>query len=114
MITLVSGNRLLKLDILGTEVVVFLLETLRYVLEGDVTFDLALLVELDACLKLSKLRLLAFSESALRGSSGETKLARHASKVPTKDSRTCSGCADRWHRAPKPKLFEYYRDQMEL
>ena len=86
MITLVSGNRLLKLDILGTEVVVFLLETLRYVLEGDVTFDLALLVELDACLKLSKLRLLAFSESALRGSSGETKLARHASKVPTEVS----------------------------
>ena len=50
-----SGNRLLKLDILRTEAVVFLLETLRCVLESDVTFYLALLIELDACLKLSKL-----------------------------------------------------------
>ena len=83
MITLISGNRLLKLDILRTEVVVFLLQTLRCILESDVTFDLALLIELDACLKLRKLRLLAFSESALRGSSGYTKLTRHASKVPT-------------------------------
>jgi len=84
MITLISGNRLLKLDILRTEVIVFLFETLCCVLESDVTFDLALLIELDACLKLRKLRLLALSESALRGSSGYTKLACHASKVPTK------------------------------
>lgn len=84
MIAPISGNRLLKLDILRTEVVVFLLQTLRCILESDVTFDLALLIELDACLKLRKLRLLAFSESALRGSSGYTKLTRHGSKVPTK------------------------------
>jgi hypothetical protein len=83
MITLTSCNRLLKLSILGSEEVVFLLETLGYSLEGDVTLDLALLIELDAGLKLSKLRLLAFSEGALRGSSGYTQLAYRASKVPT-------------------------------
>jgi hypothetical protein len=41
MITL---NRLFKLSILDTEEVVFLLETLGYSLEGNVTLDLALLI----------------------------------------------------------------------
>jgi len=77
MITLVCSNLFPELDIVGTEALVFLLETLGYGLESDVTFDLSLLVELDACLKLSKLRLLALSESALCGSSGNTTLARH-------------------------------------
>jgi hypothetical protein len=83
VVTLVSGNRLLELDILRMEALIFLLETLGHGLKSDVTFDLALFVELNACLKLSKLRLLALSEGALRDSSGYTKLARHASKVPT-------------------------------
>jgi hypothetical protein len=78
MITLIRSNRFPELDILGTEALVFLLETLGYGLESDVTFDLSLLVELEACLKLSKLRLLALSKSALCGSSGDTTLARHA------------------------------------
>jgi hypothetical protein len=107
MITLTSCNRLLELSILSTETVVFLFETLRYSLEGDVTLDLALLVELDARLKFSKLRLLAFSEGALCGSSGYTGLACHASKVPT-ELDTCSGRADHWHRTPRPKPFEYF------
>jgi hypothetical protein len=75
MITLTSCNRLLKLSVLGTEAVVFLLETLGYILEGDVTLDLALLIELYACLKLSKLRLLAFSKGALCGSSGDNSIS---------------------------------------
>ena len=68
VVTLVSGNRLLELDILRMEALIFLLETLGHGLKSDVTFDLALFVELDACLKLSKLRLLALSEGALRDS----------------------------------------------
>jgi hypothetical protein len=107
MITLTSCNRPPELSILGTKTVVFLFETLRYSLEGDVTLDLALLVELDACLKLSKLRLLAFSEGALCGSSGYTGLACCASKVPT-ELDTCSGRADHWHRTPRPNPFEYF------
>lgn len=107
MITLTSCNRLLELGILSTKTVVFLLETLRYSLEGDVTLDLALLVKLDARLKLSKLRLLAFSEGALCGSSGYTELACRVSKVPT-ELDTCSGRADHWHRTPRPNPFEYF------
>jgi hypothetical protein len=83
MITLICSNFLLELDILGTEALVFLLETLGYVLESNVPFDLSLLVELDACLQLSKLRLLALSESALCGSSSKTTLARQARNAPT-------------------------------
>jgi hypothetical protein len=107
MITLTSCNRLLKLSILGTEAVVFLLETLGYSLEGDVTLDLAMLIELEACLKFSKLRLLALSKGALCGSSGDTELACRASKVPT-ELDTCSGRADHWHRAPRHNPFEYF------
>ena len=101
MITLTSCDRLLKLSILGAEEVVFLLETLGYSLEGDVTLDLALLIELDAGLKLSKLRLLAFSKGALRGSSGSTQLAYRTSKY-RQNMSTCSGRADHWHRTPRP------------
>lgn len=50
------------------ESVILLFETLGYALDGDVTFNLSLLIELDACLKLSKLGLFALSESALGGS----------------------------------------------
>jgi hypothetical protein len=82
VVTLISGNHLLELGILSTEPVIFLLETLGSSLEGDVTLDLALLVELDARLKFSKLRLLALSESALCGPSGHAKLTCHASKGP--------------------------------
>ena len=110
---LICSNLFLELNILGAEALVFLLETLGYGLESDVTFDFSLLVELDACLKLSKLRLFALSESTLCGSSGNTTLARHAGKAPLGKHRrnwhTCSGHADRWHLAPKPKPFEYYR-----
>lgn len=113
MITLTSCNRLLELSILGTKTVVFLLETLRYSLEGDVTLDLALLVKLDACLKLCELRLLAFSEGALCGSSGYTELACRASKVPT-ELDTCSGRADHWHRTPRPNPFEYFLERTGL
>jgi len=60
------------LRILGTESVVLLLEMLGYGLEGDVPLDIALLIELYACLKLSKLRLLALSKGALCGPSGYT------------------------------------------
>jgi len=83
IVTLISGNRLLELRILSTELVIFLFETLGGSLESDVALDLALLVELDARLKFSELRLLAFSESALRGPSGDAKLTCHASKGPT-------------------------------
>jgi hypothetical protein len=55
MIALTICDCLLILRILGTEVVVLLLETLGYSLKGDVPLDLALLIELYACLKLSKL-----------------------------------------------------------
>jgi hypothetical protein len=107
MITLTSCHRLLKLSILGTEAVVILLETLGYILESDVTLDLALLIELYACLKLCKLRLLAFSEGALCGSSGDTVLACRVSKVPT-EFDTCSGRAYHRHRAPRHDPFEYF------
>lgn len=83
MITLTSCNLLLKLSILVAEAVVFLLEALGHSLQGDVALDLALLIELDAGLKLRKLRLFAFSEGALCGSSGYTELACHASEEPT-------------------------------
>lgn len=106
MITLISCNRLFKLNVLGAEEVVFLLETLGYRLEGDVTLDLSLLIELDAGLKLGKLRLLAFSKGALRGSSGHTQLAYRASKY-RQNLSTCSGHADHWHRTPKPNSFEH-------
>jgi hypothetical protein len=41
------------MNVLHAEVFVFLLETLGCGLESNVTFDLALLVELDPCLELS-------------------------------------------------------------
>ncbi len=72
MVTLTICNCLHKLRILGTESVVLLLEMLGYGLEGDVPLDIALLIELYACLKLSKLRLLALSKGALCGPSGYT------------------------------------------
>lgn len=50
------------------ESVILLFETLGYALDGDVTLNLSLFIELDACLKLSKLGLFALSESALGGS----------------------------------------------
>ena len=55
MITFVCGNLLLEMDILGLEALVLLLETLGYGLESNVAFDVPLLIELDACLKFSKL-----------------------------------------------------------
>ena len=106
MITLAICNCLLILRILGTKAVVLLLETLGYSLKGDVALDLALLIELYACLKLRKLRLLALSKGALCGPSGYTVLAHRASKVPTEPD-TCSGRADHWHRSPRPNPFEY-------
>jgi hypothetical protein len=106
MIALIICNCLLILRILGTEAVVLLLETLGYSLKGDVPLDLALLIELYACLKLRKLRLLALSKGALCGPSGYTVLACRASKVPTEPD-TCSGRADHWHRSPRLNPFEY-------
>lgn len=100
VIALTICNCLFKLRVLGTETVVLLLEALGDSLKGDVPLDLALLIELYACLKLSKLRLLALSEGALCGPSGYTRLARRASKVPTEPD-TCSGRVDRWHRSPR-------------
>jgi hypothetical protein len=102
MITLICSNFLLELDILGTEALVFLLETLGDVLESNVPFDLSLLIELDACLQFCKLRLLALSESALCGSSSKTTLARTL-EMHRQNSHTCSGRGDRWHLAPKPR-----------
>jgi len=55
MIALTICNCLFILRILDTEAVVLLLETLGYSLKGNVPLDLALLIELYACLKLSKL-----------------------------------------------------------
>ena len=48
--------------------VILLFETLGHALDGDITFNFTLFIELDACLKLSKLGLFALSESALGGS----------------------------------------------
>lgn len=50
------------------ESVILLFETLGYTLDGDVALNLSLFIELDACLKLSELRLFALSECALGGS----------------------------------------------
>lgn len=82
MIALTVCNRLLMLRILGTEAVILLLETLGYGLKGDVPLDLALFIELYACLKLRKLRLLALSKGALCGPSGYTVLACRVSRAP--------------------------------
>jgi hypothetical protein len=60
------------LGILGMKAIIFFFKALGHILEGDITLDLALFIELDACLKLSKLRLLALSEGTLGGSSGYT------------------------------------------
>jgi hypothetical protein len=100
MIALTICNRFLILRILGAEAVVLLLETLGYSLKGDVPLDLALLIELYACLKLRKLRLLALPKGALCGPSGYTVLACRVSKVPTEPD-TCSGRADHGHRSPR-------------
>jgi hypothetical protein len=105
MIALAICDCLLILRILGTEAVVLLLETLGYSLKGDVPLDLALFIELYACLKLNKLRLLALSKGALCGPSGYTALACRASKVPTEPD-TCSGRAGHWHLAPRLNPFE--------
>lgn len=113
MIALTICNCLLILRILGTEEVVLLLETLGYSLKGDVPLDLALLIELYACLKLSKLRLLALSEGALCGPSGYTILACRTSKVPTEPD-TCSGRADHWHLSPRLNPFEHSENKREL
>jgi hypothetical protein len=50
------------------EPVIILFETLGYALDGDITLNFTLLIELDACLKLSEMGLSALSESALGGS----------------------------------------------
>ena len=113
MIALTVCNRLLMLRILGTEAVILLLETLGYGLKGDVPLDLALFIELYACLKLRKLRLLALSKGALRGPSGYRGLACRGSRAPT-ESDTCSGRADHWHRSPRLDPFEYSEKQTEL
>ena len=75
MIAFTICNYVPKLSILGTEAVILLLETLGYSLKGDVPLDLALLIELYACLKLRKLRLFALSKGPLCGPSGYTRLA---------------------------------------
>jgi hypothetical protein len=106
MIALTICNRLLMLRILGTKEVVLLLETLGYSLKGDVPLDLALLIELYACLKFGELRLLALSKCALCGPTGYTGLACRASRVPTEPD-TCSGRADHWHRSPRLNPFEH-------
>lgn len=113
MIALTICNCLLVLRILGTEAVVLFLETLGYSLKGDVPFDLALLVELYACLKFSKLRLLALSKCALCGPTGYTGLACCVSIVPTEPD-TCSGRADRWHRSPRLNPFEFSENKRNL
>ena len=59
------SDLLLEQRILLAELVVLVFKTLSDVLEGDVAFDLALLVRLDAGLEFRKLRLFAFSECAL-------------------------------------------------
>ncbi len=52
VIALTICNCLLELRIFSTEAAVLFLETLAYSLERDVPLDLALLIELYACLKL--------------------------------------------------------------
>jgi len=113
MIALTNCDRLLILRILGTEAVVLLLETLGYSLKGDVPLDLALFIELYACLKLRKLRLLALSKCALCGPSGDTGLACRVSKVPTEDPDTCSGRADHWHQSPGFNPFKYSENKRD-
>lgn len=75
VIALTICNYLPKMLILGTETVILFLETLGYSLKSDVPLDLALLIELYACLKFRKLRLLALSKGSLCGPSGYTRLA---------------------------------------
>jgi hypothetical protein len=67
------------LGILGVKTVIFFFEALGHILEGDVTLDLPLFIELDARLKLSKLRLLALSEGTLGSPSGYTRSEGRAS-----------------------------------
>jgi len=72
-------------------------------LDGDITFNFSLFIELDACLKLSELGLFAFSESALGGSL-LYKIRRAALKKAI-ESSTCSGRVDRWHLEPRTELL---------
>jgi hypothetical protein len=73
--------------------IIFFFEALGRILEGDISLNLALFIELDARLKLSELRLLTLSESTLSGSSGYTKSGSCTPKAPT-ELHTCSGRAD--------------------
>jgi hypothetical protein len=79
-LTLISVNLLLKLSILRMKAVIFFFEALGRILEGDISLNLALFIELDARLKLSELRLLTLPESTLSGSFGYTKSASLHSK----------------------------------
>lgn len=60
------GDLVLELDVLLAQLLVLLLEAFGYVLEGNVPFDLALLVLLYSGLKLGELGLLPLPESTLR------------------------------------------------
>lgn len=48
-----------------SQCIVFLLEALAHGLEGDIALDFTLLEELNACLELGELRLLAFAKCTL-------------------------------------------------
>jgi hypothetical protein len=93
-LTLISVNLLLKLSILRIKAIIFFFEALGRILEGDISFNLALFIELDARLKLSELRLLTLPESTLSSSSGYTKSEGCTPETPT-EPHTCSGRADR-------------------
>lgn len=59
------GDLVFELEVLLAQLLVLLLETLGYVLEGDVPFDLALLVLLYSGLEFGELGLFALTESTL-------------------------------------------------
>ena len=62
---LILGDLLSEKVVLGAELFVLFLETFGDVLEGDVAFDLALLILLHTSLELGELRLLSLAKGAL-------------------------------------------------
>ena len=60
-----TGNLFLERGILSLQLLVLFLETLRHLLESDISFDLALFVGLNTSLEFGKLRLFALSKRAL-------------------------------------------------
>ena len=60
-----TSHLFLERSVFSLQLLVFFLETLRHLLESDISFDLALFEGLDTSLEFSKLRLLALPKRAL-------------------------------------------------